>query len=1407
SPDPFQGASTNTVPGNQMTILGAGAPNAWQCNYVCEAICPNNQLTLIKQAPATVLQNTPFSYTFTVTNIGVTASAIPIIVTDVLPAGLLPVSGGGNGWVCGVVGQTVSCTFTGSIPAPGSSTFSLLVNPTQVSNLANTATLIGGGSPNPVPSQPCAVCPAGPTNTTVGASSSDLVLAMNWGGALLAGQATILNTTVTNTAAGLATGPLNVSIAIPVGLMAPTGVFFVAGGWSCVTSGTLINCTNPASLSAGQSVALPISLTPGATLINNPILVTGQVGVLGNELNAANNFNFVYGTVLGADLTVSFGAMPVLTSGQNTFLPITITNSGQASAPGNLTVAVSLPAGVSLNNSIALPAGWFVLGSTAQSGGGTLVQLLYPTSGGFGSGAQLALNLPISVGAGATGSLPFSTTVVPNPFEIVVINNVATANSTVIGAVDLSVTVSGPSPALVVGQQSNVFITILNGSNQPAAGPFVTTLVLPAGYTYSPSTLTPGWTIGSTLSGPGGTTLVLNNGSASLPALSSLSISLGITPPITSSGVNGSIIAVVSPVSGEVITINNTSILYVTPSAPGIVVNTIMPGSFTAGQASNITLLFTNTGGSSYTGPISTTITLPAGTLPGALPVGWSYGTAIVNVNGTISYPILGPIVMLPVGGSSSVSFPVTPPTTAGGSSLTILVTTSSIPSVPSSNITVVQIVPVVATPAPNLIVNITTPTPTWSVGQPTFININLINSGTGAVNGPTNLTISLPAGVQLSPSQLPAGWVINSSMNGPNGTIIYFLSKPDLFVGGNGGTSTIQFPVVIGQVASGSSSLTVNVNILPPLSQTSSSSSLVIGPSVGAPNMVLIVGQPAPSLVVGQTSFIPVSFSNTGTGAAFGPLSIQLVLPAGVSLNGSALNLPAGWVLSNTALQGGSVVATFTYANSSAGGFPAGGSFLLNLPVVPGITTLNTQPGFTINLLPVGGQTTTITQQIIANPPVQNLGTPDLIIVGGQPTPGLAVGQQSLIPITIQNIGSAATSGALSFQISLPTGMSLNSAQLPAGWAVSGISAILGGSVYTITNNSVSLAASGGSTVVNVPVIPGASLANATMSLSLYAMPVSGEVVVVNNTNTLNISSQVQPLPTPDLAVSIPSGQAFALSVGQTSLVSFNVANTGAALAAAPLTLQFTMPVGFSTSAASFATAGWQCQTTNNVVTCSNVNGLGINASSAITIPAVPLSGAAGLINPTFQINVFGATGETALMNNIGTINYQGVVSGPDLAVSFPAQSFTLVGGQVSNVQIQVQNLSTSATAFGPLSLTFAMPGGGFFSTSPASFLTNGWSCNTTGSIVSCLYGGSLSGSASTLLTIPIMPSASAGGVVLNPSFVAFVAGVAGELNLVNNQSTLQYNGLVQSLGVQLAVKGILQGGVLPNSTLMRDR
>lgn len=1404
TPDAFQGGSSNTGPGNQMTIAGNGSGNAWQCNYSCPVSCPAPILTLIKLAPPTVIQTVPFNYTYIVSNIGTGPSTGQMTVVDILPPGFVFISGGGNGWTCSAMSQTVTCTSSNVIQASGSNNFPVLVVPSGTGG-GSSAALTGGGSNTIVISIPCVGCPPGSTTSVVTVAPPDLQLAISAPGVLLAGQGNQVMVTVTNILSGMATGPITVTVALPAGMNAPAA-FAALGGWNCITTGTNVVCSNPTSLTMGQSLSLPISVTPAASLINNPVLITATVAMAANETNGANNFGFVLSNVAGADLAVAFGAMPVLTGGQNAVVPITVNNIGQATAPGNVSLTVSLPAGVSYNGGAGLPAGWSFISGAAGPGGTTLVSLQYATSG-LVSASALALNLPVSVSVGVSGSLPFSATVTPVSVEIQLSNNVATASSTVLGGPDLMLTITGPTPSLVVNQPSNIVLNILNNANQPAVGPFTTTITLPAGYSYNAGSITAGWAIGSTITNASGTTLVLNNGAASLPAFGSMSVNLTVIPPANSSGITSVITASVNPVSGETVLFNNVATLTSTPSAPGITATVLMPLSFTAGQPSNVTILFTNTGTTNYVGPVYTSITVPVGTILGPLPSGWTYGTPINNGNGTITYPIQNLNVTLNVGGSTSFLLPVTPLPTSGGTSLIILVSTPAIPSVPGSVVNITQVVPILSPPAPNVNVTIISSPTTFVVGQPTFITINLVNTGTGAVSGSTNLTFTMPAGVVLSPSQLPPGWSIISTQTGPGGTIIYVLNNTNVSILGGGGTLPIQFPVVITQPAAGTTP-TIIVNFLGSPSTVPSTTTLVMPGVVGAPNMVMLVGQPTPTMTVGQTSFLSVNFSNTGTGPAFGPLTTQVVLPAGVSLNTAALNLPAGWVLSGTALSGGSTVLTFTYANNSAG-FAAGSSTTFSIPVIPSGSTVNTQVQFITYLLPVSGQSTTLTQSLVTTGPVQVFTAPDLIVSATQPSPALAVGQSSSIAVTIQNIGSGAAAGPLSFQMALPTGMTLNNAQLPAGWIVTGSSAIVGGTTYTISNSSLSLAA-GGSVVVNVPVTPGASLQNATMSIGLYVNAATGETLVANNGNTLIINTPVQALPTPDLRVTIPSGQSFALAVGQTSLVSFNVENIGSAAAAGSLSLQFIMPAGFTTSSGFFSSGGWSCNTFGSVVLCTNAAGLGVNASSAISVPVVPSGGAAGLVNPTFQINVLPATGEMVLANNVGTINYIGTVAGPDLAVSFPAQSFALTGGQVSSVQVLVQNLSGAAAASGPLALTFSMPGSGFFSTSPTSFNTNGWVCTTTGSTVGCTSSAGLAASGSVMLTIPVMPSVAAGGIVSNPSFVANVAPATGELNLANNFAVLNYVGPVLSTGVRLSVKAMLQGAYVSmgaEAGLMQDK
>ncbi len=1395
--DPFQGQSTSTNPGNQMTILGNGVSNAWMCNYTCPVVCPAPVLSLVKQAPASITQNTPFDYNFTVTNSGNLATSGAITVTDVLPAGLQFVSGSGNGWTCSALGQTVSCTTSNPIAISASSSFIMTVNPTQLGTISNNATVTGGGSTTVTPSQPCAICPPGSTTSTVGAQPSDLSISITQPGALVAGQANALTIPLTNLGPGVASGPQTITLTMPAGVSAPA-TFTSAGGWGCSTAGQQVVCSNPASLSANQTLPLVVPVIPASTLIGNTLVFSVTAAASSTETNLANNTTTITTSapVVGSDLAIAFGQLPTLVPGQAGYLPITITNVGQATAPTTLTVAVTLPAGFSLSAG-SLPAGWSLLSSTAGTNGTTVVSLQYTGSTGLTSGSSLSANLPVTIAAGTSGTANFVATLTPVASESNTANNTATTSAT-LGSPDLQVTLSGPVPALVVGQPSTVTVTVQNVGNAVANGPITVKTNVPAGYSINQSTIPAGWSVQSaTTNSDGSTTLALVSNAASLTPTQSVSFELGITPGASVANVTGTLSTTAVSVNGETNLPNNVASVTVTPVAPRIVTNLTLPAQFTAGQPTSATIAFSNAGTAGYTGPVTAQLTIPSGVTAGALPTGWSYAGQVVNSNGTTTYTITNPNVSLPIGGSTTVLVPLTAPTSLVGQQLPVTVVTAPNPSMPSNTTSTTQSSPVVAQPAPNVIVSIGVPNPGLSVGQVSTIPISFTNIGNGNANGPISTTISLPAGVSVLAGQLPAGWVISGTMPGPNGSTIYTLTNPTTSIPASGGQLLLNLPVTVSQAAAGSNNPTTAT--IQPTGQTTPGTATT-NVVVTAPNVILTVGQPTPSLVVGQTSVIPVTIQNTGNGSAYGPLTAQVTLPAGVTFNQSQLNLPAGWTLvSNTPGPNGTTNLVFSNQNST--GFAPGSSVALNIPVTPTGPTAGTTVPFSGTIAPVQGQTTGSSQTSYGT--VQQAPAADLTISGGQPQPNLVVGQTSTLPITIQNVGNAASTAPLSFSMSLPAGATINTAQLPVGWSIQSQSTQLNGStVVTLVNTSQSLAA-GQSTTVNVPVTPAANLTGATLTIGLYVNPTTGETNLSNNAATVTTTVPVQVAPAPDLAVTVPN-QSFTLIAGQVSSVAFNVANIGNAPATGPLTLQFTMPTGFSTQPATFSTGGWGCSTTGNVVSCTNTTGLAVGASTALSIPVLPTGTTAGMTNPSFAINVTPATGETVLPNNVGAINYQGTVQGADLAIGFPNQSFTLTAGQTANVLVQVTNTSLLAPATGPLSVTFTMPVN--FSTAASTFTTNGWTCSLSGTTVGCTTPNGLAPGASTTLTMPVVPLAAAAGSS-NLIFGAAVAPVAGETNLANNVANLTYAGSVLPGGVVLAVKALLQGAYELSTGLMQDK
>ncbi|MCP3974606.1 MAG: DUF11 domain-containing protein, partial [bacterium] len=82
-------------------------------------------LTITKTGPGEVNDGDSATWSIVVTNLGPGTAPAPIVVTDVLPAALEFVSASGAGWVCGAVGQTVTCTRGADLPVAGSASITL----------------------------------------------------------------------------------------------------------------------------------------------------------------------------------------------------------------------------------------------------------------------------------------------------------------------------------------------------------------------------------------------------------------------------------------------------------------------------------------------------------------------------------------------------------------------------------------------------------------------------------------------------------------------------------------------------------------------------------------------------------------------------------------------------------------------------------------------------------------------------------------------------------------------------------------------------------------------------------------------------------------------------------------------------------------------------------------------------------------------------------------------------------------------------------------------------------------------------------------------------------------------------------------------------------------------------------
>ena len=109
-------------------------------------------------SPSPVVSGQQATVTITVTNLGTDNCRGPTTVKDVLPAGLTFVSASAPpGWTCSHTGGTVTCIYSGSLPAGSVSTITIRVNVTAKpgATLENCAEVINTNDTNPANNKHC----------------------------------------------------------------------------------------------------------------------------------------------------------------------------------------------------------------------------------------------------------------------------------------------------------------------------------------------------------------------------------------------------------------------------------------------------------------------------------------------------------------------------------------------------------------------------------------------------------------------------------------------------------------------------------------------------------------------------------------------------------------------------------------------------------------------------------------------------------------------------------------------------------------------------------------------------------------------------------------------------------------------------------------------------------------------------------------------------------------------------------------------------------------------------------------------------------------------------------------------------------------------------------------------------
>jgi CSLREA domain-containing protein/uncharacterized repeat protein (TIGR01451 family) len=669
-------------------------------------------------------------YTVTVSNQGTGITSGTVTVTDTLPAGLTPVSGGatGTGWTCSISGQTVTCNRSDALAAGGSyGPITVLVNVANDASafVTNTAVVSGGNdvdTTNNSASDP----------TTVGQKPNLTATKTHTGSFRQGDQGRTYTIQVRNDGFAPTTGTVTVTDTLPAGLTPdPAGVTGV--NWTCTVTGQTVSCTTAQVVAAGQPFD-PITVTVDVVAdavpsVTNTVTVAG-----GGEVDTTDDQATDPTTIVQvADLTLTKTHAADFEQGQTGTFTLTVHNGGAGPSDADAVVTDTLPSDLTYVS--AAGTGWTC---TYDSGTGTVTC----TSGAaVAAGADYpAITLTVTAASTAPKSIS-NTAAVSGGGEIQPDNNSASDTVAVTQHPDLQIAKSHTDTFRQGDTGRHYSIAVSNQGTGFTSGTVTVTDTLPAGLTPVAAAGT-GWTCsiaGQTVTCERADELAAGG---TYPTIT-VTVDVSATAPATVT--NTAAVAGYDYGPGNNSSDDPTTIV----QAADLTVTKSHTGDFRQGQTgAAYTITVTNSGTGSTDQPVVVTDTLPAGLTATAMTgTGWTCDTNTATCSRSdvlaagSDYPAI--TLTVTVAGNAGASLTNTVAVSGGGEVVTANDTASDAT-------TVIQVADLTIAKSHS---------GTWTQGQTgVTYALTVTNVGPGPTDATVTVTDTMPAG--LTPTAADGtGW------------------------------------------------------------------------------------------------------------------------------------------------------------------------------------------------------------------------------------------------------------------------------------------------------------------------------------------------------------------------------------------------------------------------------------------------------------------------------------------------------------------------------------------------------------------------------------------------------------------------------------------------------------------------